>query len=317
MEINSYNLFINKTFDTYNYTNASKYSIFKVEQENLLMHSIYLILQSKPDTNSISETVNLNANINCYLFPTVNSNVTFKVNEILHTADGNSIFLIINNISDNLFTLKLIQSNNGTNYTLYNNTQSLLYNDKLESFQFKQNTNKSLVLEQQNNYTQILSETNKLSDFISSNVDIATDYTSDYTISFNFRNIEDEYLKISNIIDKFYMNIQIYDYNDFKYIYKRDIEENINNTNYSLTNTNKILGILKTSNTKIIPHTSFKLQKEKLYIYTNTIINNYTSHKKQYSGDKLLVLLQLSLQDKSLMYDLNNNIESDSIFIIY
>jgi hypothetical protein len=108
MEINSYNLFINKTFDTYNYTNASKYSIFKVEQENLLMHSIYLILQSKPDTNSISETVNLNANINCYLFPTVNSNVTFKVNEILHTADGNSIFLIINNISDNLFTLKLI-----------------------------------------------------------------------------------------------------------------------------------------------------------------------------------------------------------------
>jgi hypothetical protein len=108
MEINNYNLFINKTFDTYGYTNASEYSIFKVEQENLLKYSIYLCLESKPDVNSTSETVNLNSNINCYLFPTVNNNVTFKQNEILHTVGGEAIFVIVNNISDNLFTLKLI-----------------------------------------------------------------------------------------------------------------------------------------------------------------------------------------------------------------
>jgi hypothetical protein len=108
MEINTYNLFINKAFDTYQYTNTSEHSIFKVEQENLLTNSVYLVLNNKPDSNLISETVNINSNINCYLFPTVNNNVIFKPNEILHTVDGAAIFLIVNNISDNLFTLKLI-----------------------------------------------------------------------------------------------------------------------------------------------------------------------------------------------------------------
>jgi hypothetical protein len=62
-------------------------------------------------------------------------------------------------------------------------------------------------LEQQDNYTKLLSETNQLSNFISSNIELTTDYTSDYTVSFDFKNISEDYLKISNIIDKFYMNI--------------------------------------------------------------------------------------------------------------
>jgi len=121
---------------------------------------------------------------------------------------------------------------------------------------------------------------------------------------------------LSNIIDKFYLNLYVYDYNDYKYIYMKDLISDINDLNYKLTTANKLIGVIKTSNTKIIPHKIFKLQKNTNYTFTDNILNKYTSYNKTYTGEKLLIVLQLSLRDKFSIYDINNNIESDSIFII-
>jgi hypothetical protein len=61
-------------------------------------------------------------------------------------------------------------------------------------------------MNQWSNYTSILNNTNLLGNFLSDNLTCTTDYTTDYTIAFNFSS-NDSYLKIINIIDKFYLNL--------------------------------------------------------------------------------------------------------------
>jgi len=73
---------------------------------------------------------------------------------------------------------------------------------------------------------------------------------------------------------------------------------------------------LKTSLTKIIPHYTTKLYKNNIYKFVSNTINDYTSYKKSYDGNKILLLIQLSLTDKSNVYDSNDNIESNMFYII-
>lgn len=315
MDISKYNLVINSSFNEYKFDNATNNSIFKVISENMTKDTIQLVLNTKPDNNTDSVTINLNAVTTCYLFPSSIDNVSFKVGEMIQTIDNNSIFIITNHVNFNLFEIRLVQCRNGSTYQLFNNTSSFLYNEQLEKKQFLLNSNKNNVMNQWSNYTSILNNTNLLGNFLSDNLTCTTDYTTDYTIAFNFSS-NDSYLKIINIIDKFYLNLQIYDYNDFKYIYKRDLIEEINANNYTLTSANNLIGILKTSNTKILPHKVFKLKKNSTYSFSDTLLNKYTSYSKSYNGDKILIILQLSLKNKETIYDLSNNIESDSIFII-
>jgi len=73
---------------------------------------------------------------------------------------------------------------------------------------------------------------------------------------------------------------------------------------------------LKTSLTKIIPHYTTKLYRNNIYEFVSGTINNYTSYKKPYNGNKILLLLQMSLSDKSQVYDNNDNVESNMFYII-
>ena len=315
MKINKYNLLINQNFEKYTFSNQTDDCIFKTMTDNMTQNSLFLVLSTKPIDSTTSLTITINDVTQLYIFPTDTLNVSFKVGEMIQTVDNEAIFVISNYISDNLFALRLVQCKNETNYVLKNNTQSLIYNYQLEKKWFDLNTNKNKVLEQYDNYTNLLNSSNALGNFLSNKITVDTDYTTDFTISFDFTP-DANYLQLYNIIDKFYLNIQVYDYNDYKYIYMRDIIDPINTSNYNLTSTNSLIGILKTSNTKILPHKVFKLQKNNLYTFTDTVLNKYTSHQKSYTSEKLLVILQLSLKDKSTLYDINNNIESDSIFII-
>lgn len=315
MDISKYNLVINSSFNEYKFDNATNNSIFKIMTENMTEDTIWLVLNTKPNNNTDFITINLNSNTTVYLFPSSSDNVSFKIGELIQTVDNNAIFIITNHVNFNLFELKLIQCRNGASYQLFNNIPSFLYNEQLEKKQFLLNNNKTKITNQWNNYTTILNNTNLLGNFLSDNLNCTTDYTTDFTISFDF-NLNNTYLSIINIIDKFHLNLQVYDYNDFKYIYKRDLIEEVNSNNYTLTSSNNLIGILKTSNTKILPHKVFKLKKENTYLFNDNILNKYTSYSKSYTGDKILVILQLSLKNKETVYDLSNNIESDSIFII-
>ena len=312
MIVSKYNLFINKNFDTYTFSDNKDISIFKTIDNNFLKNTIYLVHSNKPESSKISLNVAIDSIIDVYLYPTMNTNITFSINEMLHTVD-NAIFIITNHIEENKFGIKLVYCENGVDYDLYNNYPALLYNNSIEKVQYELNTNKDLLVSQKENYTSILNNESKLSNFINSNINITTDYTNSYTINFSFSDITN-YNRIISIIDKFYFNMQIYDYNDFKYIYQQDIS--ISDNNYSLSDTNYITGILKNIYTKIIPHTSIKLKKGENYSYNGTIVNKYTSYEKDYSNQKILVLFQLSINNKNEIYDISNNIESDSIYII-
>lgn len=316
MEISKYSLFINRSFDNYTFNIPTNNSIFEVVSDNMTFNSLWLVLSTKPENNTSSLIVNINDVIPVYIFPTTNTNVSFGVGELIQTVDNDAIFIITNYIEDNKFALRLVSCKNNTNYTLYNTSQSLIYNSKLDDKQFSLNTNKTKVMDQWANYTTILNSSNLLSSFLSSQLTFITNYTSDYTVGFNFSTIAADYTLISNIIDKFYLNIQAYDYNDYKYIYGRDILTGVNDTNYKLTSTNNVIGVIKTANTKIIPHNVFKLTKNTSYSFTDTTLNKYTSYARNYTGEKVIIILQLSLKDKSITYDIRNNVESDSIFVI-
>lgn len=313
MSIDKYNLFINKSFNTYDFSNNKDISIYSTVNNNFLENTVYIIHSNKPSSSSTFLTINVNDIIEVYLFPTMNTNITFKINELLHTIDNNAIFIITNHIEENKFAIKLIQCDNDTDYNLYNNFPSLLYNKNIEDLYYSLNSNKDDLADQKSNYTSILNSGTNLSDFINSNILISTDYTNSYTLNFNFSSTGD-FTQIASVIDKFYLNLQIYDYNDFKYIYYKDIIKS--SENYALSSTNYITGILKSSYTKILPHKHFKLQLGTDYVQNDTILNKYTSYSTNYSGQKIILLFQLSINDKSVSYDISNNIESDSIYVI-
>jgi hypothetical protein len=172
----------------------------------MLKNFVYIVLNNKPNNNTDYTNLNINEIITVYLFPTNSNNTSFSINEIIQTTDNKSIFIITNHIVDNLFSIKLLHSDNNINYTLYNNTPSLIYNLNLESIYNEMNTNKISITNQKSNYINILNSENKLSSFINSNISITTDYTNNYTINFLFNNIN-AYPQIISIIDKFYLNI--------------------------------------------------------------------------------------------------------------
>lgn len=206
MEINKYNLLINQNFDKYTFSNKTDNGIFDVMTDNMTFNSLYLILSTKPTNTTDSATIALNATVQIYLFPTSITNVSFSVGEMIQTVDNEAIFIITNYINDNLFALKLVWSANGTNYILYNNTQSLIYNSELEKKWFYLNTNKTAVMDQWDAYTSLLDSNNLLGIYLSDKLDFTTDYTGNYSISFTF-DIDEKYELIRNIIDKFYLNV--------------------------------------------------------------------------------------------------------------
>lgn len=96
-----------------------------------------------------------------------------------------------------------------------------------------------------------------------------------------------------------------------------DIKNQLSKSNQQFSSTKIISGSLKSLSTKVIPHFSSKLLTSNTYNFSSTIINDKTKFRKTYDNDKLLILLQLTLNDKSIIYDQLNNVESDYIYIIH
>jgi len=132
MDIKKQNLIINKNFDKYTFDSSDDNGVFLTVSDNMTLNSIYLILETKPIDSTSGITITLNGIVDLYLFPTSNTNVSFGVGEMIQTVDNNSIFIITNHVSDNKFALRLVWTTNGINYTLKNNTQSIIYNKLLE-----------------------------------------------------------------------------------------------------------------------------------------------------------------------------------------
>lgn len=315
MEINKYNLFINKNFDSYQFTDHRYSNFYNVNNSNLVINYIFFTLQSKPTDTTTYSIININNTINCYIYPVDAKSIAFQVGDIFKTIDDGAIFILTNNISENLFTFKLVYCENNTNYRLYNNTPTLFINEKLEYYWYNNNMTNKLLLEQRDNYTQQLNVNDDFLAYAVKNLSIDSDTTTDMTVSFNFKDFDVTDELVVNIIDKFFINIQLYDYSDFKYIYKKDIISNLSKQTLHV-NSRKIVGVLKTSLTKIIPHYTTKLYKNNIYKFVSNTINDYTSYKKSYDGNKILLLIQLSLTDKSNVYDSNDNIESNMFYII-
>jgi hypothetical protein len=206
MHIDKYNLFINKSFNTYDFSNNNDISIYNTVNSNFVENTVYIIHENKPSSNDLFISTNVDDVLETYLFPTMNTNITLKVNEMLHTADNSAIFIITNHIEENKFAIKLIWCENGTDYNLYNNCPSLLYNKSIEDLFYRLNINKDAVSAQKSNYTAILNSGSELSEFINTNILISTDYTNSYTLNFSFTNTG-SLSKIFSIIDKFYLNI--------------------------------------------------------------------------------------------------------------
>jgi len=108
MSIDKYNLFINKSFNTYDFSNNKDISIYNTVNGNFIENTVYIIHNNKPTSSTSFITMNVDDVLEVYLFPTMNTNITFKVNEILHTVDNNSIFIITNHIEENRFAIKLV-----------------------------------------------------------------------------------------------------------------------------------------------------------------------------------------------------------------
>jgi hypothetical protein len=131
MIVSKYNLFINKNFDTYTFSDNKDISIFKTIDNNFLENTIYLVHSNKPESSKTVLNITIDSVVEVYLYPTMNTNITFSINEMLHTPD-NAIFIITNHIEENKFAIKLIYCTNETDYNLYNNYPSILYNNNIE-----------------------------------------------------------------------------------------------------------------------------------------------------------------------------------------
>lgn len=308
-----YNLIINDSFKKLGFSDKIDDSIYATCNANLLQFSVILTLEAKPSDNTTATTINKGSNINCYIFPLSNKNSVFNIGDLLYTHDNKAVFIVISHIIDNKFVLKLINVNVGTSYQLFNTTPAILHNTYYEQFMHTNNDLVSFVRNQKSEYTKYINNNN---DFIKYFLEKILITESDSTIGMSFDFTTTESPLFSNIIDKFYLNMWVFDYNDFKYIYSTDIKSGENKSNEELVSNNRILGVLKSLQTKIIPHYTTQLIKNNTFSFSTDIVNKYTKFSKTYNKNKLILIFQLSLKNKAVVYDQDDNVDSDYMYLI-
>jgi hypothetical protein len=308
-----YNLLLNSNFKTLDFNDKIDDSIYAPSNNNLLKYSVILTLDTKPDSNTTKTDVNLNDKITCYLFPIINNNISFNTGDILQLHDNIGVFIITSHISSNKFELKLIATDSSNKYSLYNTSLALLYNKTFEEFIHINNDLAKEISKQKSEYTEYLNNNNDFVEYFFNKIKLTDDSTVGF--EFDFKSYDDN--KIFNtIINKFYLNVWIYDYNDFKYIYQKDIQCGDIHKNKTLVSNNHIIGILNSLQTKILPHYSTKLLINNTYTFNTKIVNKHTKYNKNFNNNKLIFIFQLSLKDKSNIYDQDDNIESDYMYLI-
>lgn len=310
-----YNLLINNSFNKIGYSDKIDDSIYAMCENNLYQYSVVITLEGKPLDNTSYITKNIGDSFTCYIFPLSNATSNFSIGDILYTHKNNIIFIIENHIADNKFVLRLISLKIGVSCDIYNTTLAIVYNKAYESFMFNNNELIQLLQNQKTDYTKQLVDNNNFIKFIFSKISI-TENDSTVNTVFNFNDIASGDMIYANIINKFYVNMQLFSYNDFKYIYSQDIKENEHIKNDAVVFNDRITGVLKALQIKILPNFSQKVLKNNVYTFNTSIINKYTKFAKEYNNEKTILLLQFTLSDKSVIYDQTNNIESDYLYLI-
>ncbi len=310
-----YNLLINQNFKELGFSNRIDDSIYATCKENLLQFSVIITLDTKPDDNTDFVDMVKGDSINCYIFPLSNINSMFNVGDLLYTHDNNAVFIIEAHIESNRFTLKLIDIITGTSpYSLLNTSPTILHNTYYERFMHENNGLVDYIRQQRSEYTEYINNNGSFVEYFLEKVTL-TETDTTIGVTFDFAVTNDNKL-FANIIDKFYLNIWTFDYNDFKYIYSTDIKSGENATNKPLESNDRIIGVLKSLQTKILPHYTQQLLKTNVYTFNTNTINQHTKYTRSYDKDKLILVFQLTLKDKSTIYDQDDNVESDYMYLI-
>lgn len=310
-----YNLLINQNFKELGFSDKIDDSIYATCKENMLQFSVIITHDTKPEDNTDSIDITEGDSINCYLFPLSNRNSMFNVGDLLYTHDNSSVFIIEAHIEGNKFTLKLVDIINGdASYSLLNTSPAILHNAQYERFMHENNELVNYVRTQRSEYTEYINNNGNFVQYFLEKIALVESDTT-VGVTFNFEVTTDNVL-FTNIINKFFLNMQIFDYNDFKYIYSTDIKSGENKTNESLESNDRIIGVLKSLQTKILPHYTQQLLKTNTYTFTTDTINQHTKYSRSFDKDKLILVFQLTLKDKSIIYDQDDNIESDYMYLI-
>ena len=306
------NIILNKNFNNIQF-NTNFTNEFSKCYNNLYNYTLLIKLDT---TSSDFITLNIGDTVSIYIFPLNFNAAILNVGSILISHDNNAMFIINSKIEKNKFNIKLIKilNNVETTFKLFNNIKFLFYNTLFEKYIYSRNVYKVLIYKQKRNFTKHLNNNNEFVINLLNKINIF-DSSNNIFIDFNFLSNKNDLF--DNMINKFYLNVWIYDYNDFKYIYHQDFKKSVYSN--QLTNSMSYLnGLLQSfSITTIKPHLNIKLVKGNVYNLSTNIINNFTKFKKTYDNNKLIFLFQLSLIDKSINYDQLNNVESSHIYLVY
>jgi hypothetical protein len=199
------NLLLNKSFKTFDFNDSIDDSIYSSSTDNLLKYSVSIVLENKPTTNTDYVDIDKDETINCYLFPFFSSNHKFSIGDVLYTHKNDAVFVITAHISENLFTLQLIDIKDGGTYSLKNTTNAILHNKLYEKYIINNNDIREIIASQKNEYTNYINSNNDFVTYLLEQFQIeSTDST--ITTTFDFQETSDSIL-FTNIINKFYLNI--------------------------------------------------------------------------------------------------------------